>query len=888
MRFLFFLFLLISFTLISAKNIILTYTPEENIDSVFIAGDFTHWKITPLNYDPAQKHFYYSINLPPGIYEYRFYANGRYFRDPSNVRFGGKNSNSILYIPGEEPIIKRVTPLIGSTISHEPFIVQVIFSSKNKINLNKSRLLVNKKIFKFELKNDSTLIVSLSNYKNHFLKFRIELIDQKNKKSLPFIGAWRLKTENNPPIAEAGYLYKAIVNHRVTLSGLHSTDPDFDEVTLFEWKILNTKKKNFTLLNDLHSAEPQLIFHQPGFYQLALRVFDGMEWSQWDTTTVWCLPDYYKTITFRFKKGLIGQDSIKKICLVGDFNHWKNNEIFFTPLNNFWKCSYPFKEGIYEYKFVINDKYWIADPTNPDSIEDGWNGYNSLLKIHYPDNFIRPDFEIRNLQINFHWTYEEEPEFIFVNDPNNQQKIHFKKNNKNLTIIPPVKNGTYYFYVQMISKNYFSPIFSFLLSKNKKDIEISSVDFSPSWIQSSILYEIFVPKFGEQEDSRNLRDIYNAIPYLKDLGINTLWLTPLYPSPSEHHYSPSDYFDVEPKFGGMHEYKSLITALHINKMKIFCDFVANHSGDQHPFFLSAYFNPNSYFRKFYRFKNNREYEYHNDWDQLPNLNYNSTIVRQYMSKVAKFWANLGVDGFRCDAAWGVPHTYWKFLRKELKQINPDLVLLDEVLPRDPLFHEDEFDMSYNTDLYGNILDYCDGKKTWVPILLNYMKDKYNFGPGASFLNYLENHDMPRFSSKYGNKETVFFAALTLLTSGIPMIYYGQEVGLQKMRDLFNPKQIATKDDELYNYYKALTHLRSKILKRGDLHLISNDSTLHFSNKYYHIIFNLTHRKIKLTEFQNYKIIQDHSQNTFLKKIWGNEISGKIILNPLQLVILKEK
>jgi hypothetical protein len=883
----FWLLLIILYYGLSAKTVRIEYVPKPGQKKVMISADFTGWKQVAMKYDSSKGQFFYEVDLKPGIYEYRFFANQRFFRDPKNLLFGGKNSNSLIYIPGTEPVIEKILPPIGSTIYSADFNLKVKVKSPVELNVKKSVAIVDNDTFHVASFQDGEIIFHITNRHTSLPVIQLHIFNTSNEKAFfqPF--AYRIKLQNHPPVAEAGYLYKAIASESFRISGLHSTDPDMDPIIKFKWELL-TESEDLRFLSSDTISEPKLIARNPGIYSLRLKVFDGTEWSNWDTTFVWVIRDYRVPIRFEFTKSDFKGISVTSLALVGEFNRWKAGIERFQKRNHTWVYNRKFFPGIYEYKLVVNDSLWMPDPRNLKRIEDGWQGYNSILELKNPDNFMPLQFRTGSgfiLPISRHHGLQSY-QFKWIVDPNSDLLLRISKKNDTLFISTPAAKGQALFYIQVLMDSVYSPVYSFLYQKNNGVEKVYSIDQSPAWIYKTILYEIFVPAFGKNFNRDNLRDITSHFSYFQQLGINSLWLTPIYPAPTDHHYNPTAFTRIDSKLGSMDVYKTLIHLAHQNQMTIFFDFVANHSGDQHPYFISAWKNPDSYFRNFYRFHGPSAYEYHNDWDQLPNLNYSSTIVRQFMTKVAEFWVNSGVDAFRCDAAWGVPHSYWKYLRKYIKSINPEFVLLNEVLPRDPSFHRDEFDMSYNTDLYGNILDFLRRKKSWKPILLNFKKDTTNFPAGSTFMNYLENHDMPRFISEFDEKKTLFFTAFILLAPGTPMIYYGQEAGLGEQRAKFDPS-----DPEHLSYFKfinRLIRLRKKILKSGVLKPLEFPDLLSFGNSKYKIYLNpgekpvlLNKKDSKIKKFNRiYKInsIQMKPLSTSIKKIW---------IKPFEMIVIEK-
>lgn len=829
----------------------LEITANPSDPPIFIIGDFTSWNKTPMLYDSSKSLYYLILDLKPGIYEYRFVQGDKVFRDPNNLLYGGSHSNSLLVVPDHEPQIVNIFPKNGSVLHSNDSMITIRYLSNQPIDLQESVFRIQEVNVYPKVVDENMLGIPIAHLSNGLYTFYFQIADIHGKKSLPARGAYKIKKNNHPPRAEAGYAYISYVGEKIKLCGLHSSDPDYDPIQHFRWS-LKEHSGTIQFLTSDTLAEPELIALEEGIYSFQLSVSDGEFWSEPDSGIIIVVKSPKTRVTFRIEEDSLKNVQIEKVQLVGEFNRWNSSTNPMKKSQNYWATEILLSPGIYEYKFVINDSLWIADPGNPERIKDGWNGYNSLIRVEPPEGYQDISFLIRDSLISFcpkDMKNGKPANIAIIPDPNNTGKIKVEfDHNGNLLVSGDGKVSEDYFYIYFGFENdhFFSRVYSFVLKEGNGSCKIYREDSPPNWVKQNTLYQIFTPAFGPVYNHFNLHSIRENLDYFGKLHIHSLWLTPIYPAPIDHRYTPTDFFRVDSLLGGEHAFRKLLNDMHQRNMKLFFDFVANHSGDQHPFFISAFLSPNSFFREFYRFHDEREYEFHNDWDQLPNLNYNSTVVRQYMKEVALHWVNEGVDAFRCDAAWGVPHSFWKFLRKEIKRINPEFVLLNEVLPRDPAYHEYEFDLSYNTDLYGNILDFLRGKKNHQAIALNYLKDYLNFPHEAGFMNYLENHDMPRFIKEFGEENARFFSALIILTSGLPMIYHGQETGLTEIRKQFFPATDTLRSNRYFEYFTELLSLREQMLQYGLFSLISGfrDELMIFKNSRYLLIFNLTNNVIE--------------------------------------------
>jgi len=376
-----------------------------------------------------------------------------------------------------------------------------------------------------------------------------------------------------------------------------------------------------------------------------------------------------------------------------------------------------------------------------------------------------------------------------------------------LKIPIPREDGVYYYYVVVSDSFGSSSKKTIVLKVKERQVQIQDFSEFPDWAPDAIIYEIFVKQFTPEG---TLKGVIEKIPYLKSLGINCIWLMPIFESPTENGYGVTDFYRIAPQYGTVDDFKELIEKSHQAGIRIMLDFIANHTSDQHRYFVSAFKNPFSVFRDFYKWNSPDEanpfyqYDFFNDWDRLPNLNFDNPQVRQFILENAAYWANFGVDGYRCDVAWGVPHDFWKLFRRHLKNINPNFLTLNETLPRSPLYHDDEFDMSYDTDFYGNLLDVMNDRKPLSAIEYGLQKAHTNYPLNALSLRYLENHDMERFIDQFGFNKTKLAATLMFTIPGTPMILYGQEVG---MRDRLPSMDWSRIGDKLYQFYRKLITLR---------------------------------------------------------------------------------
>ncbi len=334
-----------------------------------------------------------------------------------------------------------------------------------------------------------------------------------------------------------------------------------------------------------------------------------------------------------------------------------------------------------------------------------------------------------------------------------------------------------------------------------------------TWWNKTVFYEVFVRSFYDSngDGKGDFNGITAKLDYLKSLGISGIWLMPINPSPSYHGYDVTDYYNVNPDYGTLDDFKNLLNEAHKRGIKVIIDFVLNHTSDQHPWFKAA-LDPKSPYHDWYIWSksnpgtqgvygdawhkaSNGLYYYGVFTAQMPDLNYLNPAVTAEMEKVTQFWLkDVGIDGFRLDAAQYLieegstetntftTHLWFKGFRKFYKSINPQAMTVGEIAAT-----------SFNVSPYvknGDELDLAfdfDQASSWVSGVLNGDADKLssatNFEHGI-FANeqvatFLTNHDQNRVMSQLQDDVNKAKAAATVLLTapGVPFIYYGEEIGM---------------------------------------------------------------------------------------------------------------
>lgn len=360
----------------------------------------------------------------------------------------------------------------------------------------------------------------------------------------------------------------------------------------------------------------------------------------------------------------------------------------------------------------------------------------------------------------------------------------------------------------------------------------------PEWSRQAVIYQIFVDRFfpGSARDwlepeslagfyGGTLRGITERLDYIADLGADTLWLTPIFPSPSHHGYDATDYFSIEPRLGSKEDLESLLESAHARGMRVLLDFVASHWSRRHPTFQQALIDPESPYVDWYRFTGwPKAYESFFGVKDLPQINLRNPEARAHLIEAAEYWLEFGVDGYRLDYAIGPAKDFWADFRRATRRVQTRCWTFGEVV--EPSDSQIAFHGLLDGCLDFMLLEalretFAFGRWT-ARVFTNFLDRHEAFFPaGYSRPSFLDNHDMNRFLwISRGDRRRLKLAALCQFTlPGAPVIYYGTEVGLSQERDIRQgdfaiPEEArlpmrwgAEQDRELFAFYKALIAFR---------------------------------------------------------------------------------
>ena len=324
------------------------------------------------------------------------------------------------------------------------------------------------------------------------------------------------------------------------------------------------------------------------------------------------------------------------------------------------------------------------------------------------------------------------------------------------------------------------------------------------WFSDAVMYSVFVRSFRDSNGDGigDLQGVIDGLDYIQSLGANTIWLLPVFKSPSYHGYDTSDYYTVNPDYGTNDDLIRLIRAVHQRHMHILLDYVVNHTSDQHPYFKDALGNPASQYADYYTWlnKDHTQYATFASVKNMPTLNYDSPKTRQFAIDIALHWMDplgsgdlsAGVDGYRCDVATGPPHDFWAQLRAVMTAKNPHSLLLGEIWVSiaktiQSYLNGDQFDAAFDFPLYtalgGNQDKDGDGALAGTsPALIGGVVRSATklYAPDAHLVRFTNNHDTNRvLSDVNGDMARARAAAVFELTvPETPVLYYGEELGMK--------------------------------------------------------------------------------------------------------------
>lgn len=389
----------------------------------------------------------------------------------------------------------------------------------------------------------------------------------------------------------------------------------------------------------------------------------------------------------------------------------------------------------------------------------------------------------------------------------------------------------------------------------------------PDWVHSAVFYQIFPDRFANGDPANDppnvepwgatpnlygfqggdLKGVQERLDYISDLGVNALYLNPIFMASSNHRYNTYDYFRIDPKLGTLEDFKNLVEAVHQRGMRIILDGVLNHCG-----------------RGFFAFNDlaeNQEHSAYRDWfhvrrfpinpysqgdaetyfgwwklKSLPKFNTANPQVRDYLMDVVRYWTQTGIDGWRLDVPNEIDDdSFWAEFRETVRSINPEAYLLGEIWKVNPRWvGPSHFDGLMNYPLREALLAFVGDEHTSAVDLGQSLQGLLEAYPREHVLaQYLPlgSHDTPRLRTLLHSepRKIQLMFLLQFAFPGIPAIYYGDEIGIEGGKDPDNrrafPWDEASWDHNLRQHVQRLVRLRRSLaaLQQGWLEVVeAND------------------------------------------------------------------
>jgi glycosidase len=353
-------------------------------------------------------------------------------------------------------------------------------------------------------------------------------------------------------------------------------------------------------------------------------------------------------------------------------------------------------------------------------------------------------------------------------------------------------------------------------------------------IADVVMYEVNLWAFTQQG---NLEGVKEKLDYLKELGVNVLWLMPIYEigdvkgigSP----YAIKDYKKINPSFGTLEDLRALVKEAHSRDIAVMLDWVANHTAWDHAWIQ----NPTWYTRDG---SGNIISPEGMGWNDVADLNFGSIAMRREMIKAMKYWIlEANVDGFRCDYAEGVPNDFWKQAIDTLRSIpNRKLIMFAEAGRKDLL--PTGFDLIFGWNFYGKLKEVFKTSASVNYVVSAHNSDYTGIPTGKHMLRWISNHDQNAWDDTPVNTFNGQAGALaawvvTSYLGGVPLIYNGQEVGFNVKIPFF--RNSSTKIDwnanpEILDQYKRLISFRqnSPTVREGVLETFNSEDVMAFRKK----------------------------------------------------------
>ena len=547
------------------------------------------------------------------------------------------------------------------------------------------------------------------------------------------------------------------------------------------------------------------------------------------------------------------------------------------------------KDDIKKVTLLYGDPFhWIRDKNNK---RFQWDMKISLMELKYRDelfDYFFAEVKVPSKRIRYGF---------LVEDINGNKIIYHSKGFSEVSKVEEFTNLNAFF--------------------NYPYLHQEDLNNTPSWVKDTIWYQIFPDRFcniGNQSDYNwnntdvknneiyggNLKGITKKLPYIKSVGFNGIYLTPIFKARTAHKYDTVDYYQIDPSFGTNEDFKELVTEAHKLGIKVMLDGVFNHAGFYHPFFQDVIKNgPKSKYADAFVIKKwpavdfkyddlkifassqrDINYETFATTPYMPKWNFTSEITQNYLLGVVKYWIDeYNIDAWRLDVSNEISFEFLRKIKKVARECNPETYILGENWDQAlPWLGGDQMDAVMNYFLTNIIWDFIDLKITNLEFknrLTHYLVGTPKTIINSQY-NLISSHDTERIKSRVDNdmRRVKIAHILLLLSHGTPSVYYGDEIGLEGNQDPDNRrpmiwdeskwdidflnfiKKLIQIRQEYHNYnseMKVLSHNEVLVLSTSDLVIVINNTnqnqSLPIKDKYFDVLNN------KLLDFNQIETIK---------------------------------
>lgn len=361
----------------------------------------------------------------------------------------------------------------------------------------------------------------------------------------------------------------------------------------------------------------------------------------------------------------------------------------------------------------------------------------------------------------------------------------------------------------------------------KQENENGAKSVHPEWVYNAVIYEVNTRQYTPEGTFSAFSE---HLPRLQELGVDILWFMPVQSIGEKDrkgmlgsYYSIKDYTEINSEFGTLEDFKAVVKQAQDMGMKVILDWVANHTSrdavwvDAHPYWYvrDSLGNLNIMY----------------DWTDIAQLDYSVPEMREAMIEAMKFWIReTGIDGFRCDVAGEIPTDFWEAAKDSLVVLNPDIFMLAEA--EKPELNESVFDAYYAWDFHHKMNRVAQGEEPVDSLRASLQRMNSRFSPNAIPMYFTSNHDE---NSWHGTEfermgeAAKSFAVLTYMLPGIPLIYSGQETGLDRRLEFFEKDIIEWEDKGRFSdFYRKLNRFKKQNMalqaqeRHGEMIEISNN------------------------------------------------------------------